>query len=229
MNYSTPSLMFNISKFLVQKLLSEYIKTLGVSCYHSPKVASIFLQTGLKFGNMSVEQKVSLQEGISKSMISIEDTLEEILGAGDAILIVDRGLWDAAVYLLLEDWQKIESENGWAELKPRYNLVLHLETVPAEMYTTSGHSTRSESADEAQELDRKIEIAYKWHPNYHKVASTETLDQKFDNVKNIFLESLVKLNFSRKRGRPSEEQHPSENDQQQPSEDDQQQPVHEDR
>ena len=112
--------------------------------------------------------------------------------SSDAPLIVcDRGTVDAAVYWPggVEDFFARMGTTLDAELA-RYDAVLHLSPPSNPAFYQSTH-VRTESLQQAFEIDRKILKIWEKHPNRLVVGGTEHFFEKAEVIKN-FVEKIIK-------------------------------------
>ena len=78
------------------------------------------------------------------------------------VILFDRGTMDGKAYITEDDFEEILNEKGLSEadLKSRYNLVIHLKTaaIGAEkFYTLKNNKARNENKQKAIDLDNKLE------------------------------------------------------------------------
>ncbi len=109
----------------------------------------------------------------------------------DAQLIVcDRGTVDAAVYWPggVEDFFKQMNTSLEAQIA-RYDAVLHLSPPSNPAFYQSTH-VRTESLEQAFEIDRKILKIWESHPNRLVIGGTEHFFEKAEIIKN-FVEKLI--------------------------------------
>ena len=75
-----------------------------------------------------------------------------------------------------------------AEVLARYNLVIHLVTAAdgkEDHYILTNNKARTESPEEAREIDRKTKEAWSTHPNLMIVGNDTLFDEKMVKVGNI--------------------------------------------
>ncbi len=126
-----------------------------------PEAASILFGGGFPRRDTPAPRRAA-QRAIYRVQVELErGELEEHRAA---VVLCDRGTVDGAAY-----WDGPEGEL-WAEVGTsreaelrRYDAVLHLRSPPASAYDRV-NPVRIESAEEAAELDRRIELAWRGHP-----------------------------------------------------------------
>ena len=107
------------------------------------------------------------------------------------VIICDRGSIDGAVYWPHgpEDFFKAMNTTLEAELA-RYDAVLHLSPPTKKDFYESTH-VRTESLEQAFEIDEKIKKIWKKHPHRTIIGGKEHFFEKAELIKN-FVEGLLK-------------------------------------
>lgn len=78
----------------------------------------------------------------------------------------------------------------------RYTTVIHLRTPNLGMgYNNHANPMRTESAEQAAELDRRIEDVWSGHPNRLVVPATETFTEKLEHVTSLIRAELLLRGF----------------------------------
>lgn len=101
------------------------------------------------------------------------------------IMLFDRGTVDVKAYLGEENYQKMLLENNLKheDLLNKYDLVIHMITVAADMenrYSNSNNTARFEDSKEAIDVDNKISEAWHEHKNLKVVPVCDLLEEKID-------------------------------------------------
>ena len=135
---------------------------------------TILASNGLSAGFYSTEgMDTVIQNTVLDVQISIEDSLENVLKARGkkAVLLCDRGPMDGKAYLPDEKWNAILEGRGMTEVDlrdNRYNAVYHMVSAAdgaREFYQLDNNATRTETPDEACELDKKTQKCWIGHPH----------------------------------------------------------------
>ena len=114
----------------------------------------------------------------------------------DKILIVcDRGALDGKAYLSDEDFEKITEFIGKSEVELRdsYDAVFHLVTAAkgaGDFYTTANNTARTETKEQAAELDDKLIAAWTGHPHF-RIIDCEAHPE--DKMKHLISEIALLL------------------------------------
>ena len=99
------------------------------------------------------------------------------------LIICDRGLMDNYAYTSASDMERILEDVGLSplEVQSRYDAVFHLETAAKggdNLYGLDTNAARTETADEAINLDNSIIRAWTGHPHFRIIASSQDFDDK---------------------------------------------------
>lgn len=134
-----------------------------------PESASILLGGGFRRG-ATVGGKAALQRAIFHVQRELENLAEAEASA--AITLCDRGTLDGFAYWPGpgDYWAAVGTSRA-AELA-RYDAVLHLRTPPAVNGYNRQNPLRTETAEEAAAIDRRILEAWEGHPRRFVVEST---------------------------------------------------------
>jgi hypothetical protein len=131
---------------------------------------------------------------VQRAVFQVQRSLEDIQAAlyPDRVLLCDRGTVDGAAY-----WpegprgffQEMASTHD-AELN-RYDAVLFFETAAVGgTALEGGNRYRTESNEQAIELDRRLRALWAVHPEFHLVSHSPSFLQKI-NVGLAILQSIV--------------------------------------
>ncbi len=103
------------------------------------------------------------------------------------VILCDRGLIDNKSYVSEERFQEILSNFSLDEpnVKSRYNAVFHLVTAAngaEEFYTLSNNSARTETAEEARNLDMLGIKNWTGHPHFHVIDNSTDFNGKMKRL-----------------------------------------------
>lgn len=146
-----------------------------------PESATVMKKGGalITTGKMRFADAVKFQMNLMKLQMALEDIFIEIAQTGDkhTIILFDRGVMDGAAYTDENVWQAILDETGWSTIQlrdRRYEAVIHLMTAAEgaeQFYQTENNSARSESLEEAREIDRRLINAWVGHPQFNIIKN----------------------------------------------------------
>jgi hypothetical protein len=170
--------------------IADYFKGLGWRVYVVREAASVMLSGGINFAVMNSEQIFELQRAIVNLMICLEDSYEAICAKSGpeekCLIICDRGIMDASVYCDAPTWQRVIDSVGLdaaSACDGRYTGVVHLVTAAdgaEEHYNLDSNAdgVRSETAEQARELDTKTGAAWSSHPSLAVIDNSTDFNTK---------------------------------------------------
>lgn len=171
--------------------IEENLTELGIHVIVVPESATELIKSNIKpFGDYKMDmvdfQSVILDLQLSKEKI-YEGAVDKYSKDGKFVILYDRGILDNKAYINQELFNELLKRKGLKELDlmDHYDMVLHLVTAAAgESYTLDNNTARSESAEQALALDTKTLNAWVGHTNIKVISSTETFEEKIQNVLN---------------------------------------------
>lgn len=156
-------------------LIEALKKELGQKCAVVPEAASILYRGG--FPRYKETQAVMhAQKAIYYTQRELEDL---ICALGQKPLVVcDRGSLDSAAYWpdSAGDFFAIMNTSKNLEIE-RYDWVIHLDTASLDFYDTT-NPIRTETFQEAWELNNKIKMAWEGHPRRITISHNEDFMSK---------------------------------------------------
>jgi len=169
-----------------QNRLSDFFENLGWKVYRAPETATVLMQGGIKFPELTKDDAFLFQENLIKTMLAIENTYFDVADTcpKNCIVICDRGIMDATAFITMEEWDLMCKRNGWNAVDMRdnrYDQVIHMVSAAKgaeEYYTTEEHATRSEGVELARLRDDRASAAWVGHPYYDVVDNSTTFDGK---------------------------------------------------
>lgn len=106
----------------------------------------------------------------------------------DKVLIVcDRGIIDNKVYMTELEFTSITNSlnTNEVELRDNYDAVFHLVTAAKgaeKFYTTANNSARTETVEEAAEMDDKFISAWTGHPHFRVIDNSTDFENKMKRL-----------------------------------------------
>ena len=161
--------------------IEEELTSLGYYVIIIPESATELINSGIKpFGNSKIDL-LNFQKLILNYQLGKENFYQQAIKLLDkdtkCIIICDRGALDNQAYITKEQFNEVIKEFGYTRISllNRYDMILHLVTAAdgkEEYYTLENNSARTETIEEARELDKKTLNAQIGH-NYLKVFNNE--------------------------------------------------------
>ena len=168
--------------------LSVLKETFGPQVELVREAATLVFSGGFPRTDNSVPHIEAAQKIIFFTTKQLESLAEK---SSEAPLIVcDRGTVDAAVYWPggVEDFFRQMGTSLEAELA-RYDAVLHLSPPTNPAFYQSTH-VRTESLDQAFDIDRRILKIWEKHPRRKIIGGTEHFLEKAEAIKNFVVEII---------------------------------------
>lgn len=146
----------------VSRLFCEHVTVL-------PEAASMLFRSGFPRGAAPLARAAA-----QRAIYHVQRELEQLAIAEQrySVVLCDRGTLDGLAYWPYEP-ARFFSEVGSDERTElaRYAAVIHLRSPAAAQGYNHQNPVRIETADEAREIDRRIEIAWSGHPQRSVVES----------------------------------------------------------
>ncbi len=160
------------------KKLKQMLEENGINVIVVTEAASGVLESGFEGEKPSYE----FQKAVALYQLTMEAKAENS-AKDNTVIICDRGLMDARVYLSDDEFERFKSETNMTEvdLRDRYDAVFHLDStsVNKEMVYENDH-IRDESRDEAQDINERSLKAWCGNFHYRFIPVCDTIDQKLD-------------------------------------------------
>lgn len=165
----------------LKRLIPE-LKKYGYKVYPVFEAAEMILKLGFDRNKPIFEFQKAIAENQLKTEAEIETLIEED-NAENAVIICDRGLMDARVYLNDEDFIRFKADLKLTDidLRDRYDAVFHLDS------TSSGNTAeylkegiRTEEEDEARGINARSLRAWCGNPHYRFIPVQESFEKKYE-------------------------------------------------
>lgn len=159
--------------------------------------------TRIILSNIKPDGKLFSNEEFQMMLAKVQYQMEQIyiesLNKKDIpfVLICDRTLIDAKAYMSNTAWNMLLAVMDLVEsdLMTRYDLIIHLVTAAdgAEaFYTCANNEARSETPEQARELDQKTKQAYYGYRNVYYIDNSTRFEEKLLRAVGIILSALGK-------------------------------------
>jgi predicted ATPase len=170
--------------------LRVFFESLGWKVYTVPETATILLGSGVKFVELNAKQQQLFQRSILTTQLELEKTFFQLADhdVGSVLVVCDRGTMDPAAFCSDAEWQEMLAhvQSDVVELRDnRYDQIIHMVSaaVGAEaFYQLANNAVRSESIEQARELDGKAAQSWVGHPFFDVVDNSTDFDKKVNRV-----------------------------------------------
>lgn len=170
--------------------LEQNLKELGYNVLIVSESATELIKGGIRpFGDNQVSM-FDFQDIIINYQLNKEKTYDESIkyfSNPNTVIIYDRGVMDNKAYVSDEEFDKLLNKNNLTELTlmDNYDMVLHLVTAALgkeEFYTLENNKARTESIEEAIEMDKKTLNAWRGHRNLKVIDNRTDFEEKLNRV-----------------------------------------------
>lgn len=155
----------------------------GYSVLFVPETATELITAGATPWTMPA---IEFQKCVLRWQLDKERVFEHAAQSmpSDKVLIVcDRGAMDNRAYVTQAEFTAIMNDIGTneVELRDGYDAVFHLVTAAngaEEFYTTANNSARTETQEQAREIDEKLISAWTGHPHLRIIGNEQSFRDK---------------------------------------------------
>ena len=178
--------------------VSSYLRERGFEVCMCPEVFTILASNGMSLEFFNVQgMDVVIQTTVMDVQESMERGVETILRATGkpSVLLCDRGAMDGLAYMEQDTFMGILQTRGKEVCdvrEGRYNAVFHMVTAAEgaeRFYSLENNHARSETVEQARELDQKTQRCWAGHP--HLVVLDNSTD--FEGKLQRLVEGIAKL------------------------------------
>lgn len=160
----------------------------GYTVLFIPETATELITGGIAPWNCA--SNLDFQKSIAKLQTEKEKVFETAAANmnSDKILIVcDRGEMDNKVYMSDMEFKEVLNyiESNEIELRDKYDAVFHLVTAAKgaeEFYTTANNAARTETVEQAAEMDDKFIAAWTGHPHFRVIDNSTDFENKMKRL-----------------------------------------------
>jgi len=167
--------------------IAERLENLGFRVFMVPETPTMLFQGGFSLHDVTPAQVVELETALLTTVMNTEDSFRRIAsvyGEPKTVFLCDRGMMDTKAYVTPGMWATILSNLGQTEVQlrdQRYDAVIHLVTAAdgaEEFYTLANNTARTETPEQARDLDRKTQAAWVGHPHLRVIDNRSDFDDK---------------------------------------------------
>lgn len=163
-----------------------------------PETATELIPTGIRpFGNSLNNfdfQHVLLEKQLFKEKL-YQNVARMYITSNDIVILHDRGIIDNKTYMTPNEFKTLLSQFGMNEVsaRDRYDAVFHLVTAAngaEEFYTLDNNPARTETPEQARELDRKGIANWTGHPHFRVIDNSTDFKRKMSRLMSEIYSSL---------------------------------------
>ena len=168
--------------------ISNYFSKRGYTVLFVPETATELISNGVTpWGCGSNMDYQSYQVKLQKVKEEIFEEASKTMKSDKILIVCDRGMLDNKAYMTDLDFKELMKRFGTSETKERdsYDAVFHLVTAAKgaeQAYTLANNEARTETAEQARELDDKIIAAWTGHPHFRIIDNSTEFEQKLERL-----------------------------------------------
>ncbi len=174
--------------------ISDRLQSLGFNVFVVPETATMMILGGIKLNHPNKGHIMQTQTSLLETQMFLEKmfykqaVLASNLSNKPSVILLDRGTMDACAFTHPEVWQAILDENDWSLVGLRdkhYDAIIHLVTAAIgapEAYSLDNNAARSETIEQAAEVDKKIQEAWLGHPHLRVIDNSTGFEEKVRRV-----------------------------------------------
>ena len=179
------------------KFLRENLIKNGYGAVVVPETSTELFSNGIspsKMNSLLDFHQTQLDVQLAKEYL-FEQACEKFKNFDNIVLICDRGVLDAKVYIGDEGFANLLKLNNLTEqdIINRYDAVFKLVTAAngaKDYYTLENNAVRKESAEEAIALDELVSKVWSVHPHFETFDNSTNFEQKMNRLLNSVLNFL---------------------------------------
>jgi len=160
----------------------------GYTVLFVPETATELITGGVApwtCGSNAEYQKCQLMLQMEKEKIFTQGAAT--MPVDKVLLVCDRGTLDNKAYMTEEEFSEVLSGLGCneVELRDSYDAVFHMVTAAKgaeQFYTTANNAARTETVEQAAQLDDKLIAAWTGHPHFRVVDNSRGFEDKLKTL-----------------------------------------------
>ena len=180
-------------KSSAMSLIARRLMSLGFQVFLLPETATLVINGGGLWKHPSqfnIRELITFEAAMMKMQMAIEDSFYNLAKAcgKPAVILCDRGVMDFCAYMTPQSIALMCDEQGWTLVQlrdRRYEAVVHLISTSLgaeEHFTLGNNAARSETIEEAREMDIKTLQAWVGHHNLSIIDNSTDYDNKVRRV-----------------------------------------------
>lgn len=150
----------------------------------------MMMNAGVSFAGLTRDQLIDTQAELCRVQLALEDSMLRVAErrVNPAIILSDRGAMDGSAYMEPSMWAEMLKRNRWTTRslrEGRYDAVAHLVTTAIgaeQFYGNANNRVRSETPEQAAEIDLKLQQAWLGHPHVAFFENTTNFQGKLQRL-----------------------------------------------
>ena len=164
--------------------ISNYFSKRGYTVLFVPETATELISNGVAPWTCGTNYEYQMcQIRLQKIKEQVFEEAAKTMNNSKILIVCDRGILDNKAYMKDVEFRRIMKDFGTSETKERdsYDAVFHLVSAAKgkeEAYTLANNTARTETIEEARELDDKIISAWTGHPHFRIIDNSTDFEEK---------------------------------------------------
>ncbi|MBE6869759.1 MAG: hypothetical protein E7494_13550 [Ruminococcus albus] len=171
----------------MSRIMKEFDK-LGYTVLFVPETASELIGGGV--APWTCGSNVDFQKCLFALQLEKERIFQRAastMGKDKYLIVCDRGALDNKAYMSKEEFTEVLDSIGMkeVELRDNYDAVFHLVTAAKgaeKFYTLSNNSARTETPEQAREIDEKLIASWTGHPHLRVIDNSTDFEGKMQRL-----------------------------------------------
>lgn len=168
--------------------INNYFRDRGYIVLFVPETATELIPNGI--APWTCKDNYDFQYAVFKLQKTKEALFEQMakgMNAEKILIVCDRGILDNKAYMKNSEFKRILKEFNTTEVVERdsYDAVFHLVTAAKgkeKFYTLDNNNARTETIEEARNLDDKIISSWTGHPHLRIIDNSTDFEQKLEKL-----------------------------------------------
>jgi len=169
--------------------VQNHFSEMGYAVLIVPETATELIMGGVTPWGLETNldyQLCQMKLQMKKEQIFFE-AAQKVFNKDKILIVCDRGTMDNKAYINDSEFSLLLSlmNTNRTELRDRYDAVFHLVTAAKgaeEFYTTANNAARTETVDEARDLDDKLISAWTGHPHLRVIDNSSDFKNKINRL-----------------------------------------------
>ena len=199
LNYGKPKKAVKISKIVITggpcagkttalTWINNYFSKRGYTVLFVPETATELISNGVAPWTCGTNYEYQVcQMKLQKYKEKIFEEAAKSMDSNKILIICDRGMLDNKAYLKEGEFKRLLKEISSNETRERdsYDAVFHLVTAAKgkeEAYTLANNSARTETPQQAREIDDRLIAAWTGHPHFRIIDNSTNFEEKLERL-----------------------------------------------
>ncbi len=168
--------------------ISNYFSKRGYTVLFVPETATELISNGVTpWGCGTNLDYQTFQVRLQKVKEKIFEEAAKTMDSDKILIVCDRGILDNKAYMKNVEFKQLMNEFHTSETKERdsYDAVFHLVTAAKgaeDVYTLANNGARTETKEQARDLDDKIISAWTGHPHLRIIDNSTDFEEKLERL-----------------------------------------------